>query len=879
MRYFRPHFARSSPLPAPSFASWSLAKRMLVIGIPLFACALAIIFGMVGSITQGVVHRAITRNSHLQAQAMGHEVERLLNETRDQLLILAAGAMDRQDLSRRLKIRSHGSENARFRELAFLGVTPENRFLLLNYAGEIINVPMEVARETRANPFQAFAVERRPGHVLVGQPLEVTYSLVPLHGVVQSLTIHVLRMTTPVYDNAGNFTGLLILSLDLGAVRDALSLFTSRRSPVAPEAEAQTDSAARRSMFLDPQGWVLFQSEALESQNPPLATDAIRSGLRGDFGRPDFSIAFRPNVEHEGYWAMVLEMQGGRSSQTGGAQRLAMSEDRAHVGMLSFAPVLFRGAPDTQAQVVGGVAALDTSGLTLRTMLHLWGLYAVFALLGTLGMGGVLYFVGRRITGPVIVLADAIREQARAETPSRLPLEGLPRELDLVREGVDELLERVNALHEDSLMRQEALNAQWQRQPAQLQASPPDEIAPDFVGDSAVMRDLRQHIAKAASVSADVLVVGETGTGKEMVSDAIHRQSTRGDGPFISINCGALDENLLMDTLFGHVKGAFTEARADRKGAFLAAEGGTLMLDEVGNAAPKVQQALLRALSTRRIRPLGSDQEIPFDVRIIAATNVDLLHESRNGTFREDLYYRLAVITIRTPPLREHREDIPGLASAFLAQAAADLGRQQAQLSKGALDRLINYGWPGNVRELKNTLTRAMTFTEGDLIYAENIVFGDAPSPAPTAGRVPQPRTVSGDAEPPSSPGLGIPPAFPGSPSSPSPGSSSGSLQGDAGSGMSADSPPQLYVPASVAAPVGGAPATGQPLGTEGLNRRQEAALEHIRARGGVTRQEYQDMVGSISMRTAQYDLQEMINRGLLRKEGRGPASRYVFTG
>lgn len=850
MRYFRPHFARSQAFPLPSFASWSLTRRMLSIGLPPFAIAIVIIFGIIGTTTQGIVQRAISRNTHLQAQAMGHEVERLLNETRDQLLILAAGTMDKQDLSRRLKIRSHGSENARFRELAFLGVNPEHRFLLLNYAGEVVDVPMEVARETRANPFQSFAVERRPSYVVVGQPLEVTYSLVPLHGVVQSLTIHVLRMTTPVYDNTGNFTGLLILSLDLNTVRDALSLFSSTRSPVAPETEAQTDPTVRRSLFLDPQGWVLFQSEALESQNPPLSTDGIRSGLRGDFGRPDFSIAFRPNVEHEGYWAMVSEMQAGRSSQVGGSQRLAWTEDRTYTGMLSFAPVLFRGAPDTQAQVIGGVAALDSSGLTLRTVLNLWLLYGVFGLLGLLGMGGVLYFVGRRIAEPVVVLADAIHDQALAETPTHLQVQGLPLELDTVRQHVDTLLDRVNALHEDALLRQAALNAQWQRQPALLHESPSTEGMVDFVGDSLVMQDLRLHIAKAASVSADVLVVGETGTGKEMASDAIHRQSARSHSPFISINCGALDENLLMDTLFGHVKGAFTEARADRKGAFLAAEGGTLMLDEVGNAAPKVQQALLRALSTRRIRPLGSDQEIPFDVRILAATNVDLLHESRNGTFREDLYYRLAVITIRTPPLRDHKSDIPQLASTFLAEAAKDLDRPLALLSKGALDRLINYEWPGNVRELKNTLTRVMTFTEGGLIYAENIVFGDAPPPVQNAK---QERLAvrPADSHPADahfiSDDTGFPPLRP----------------------LSAEP----SVPTGPFCPL-------PPLQTQDLNRRQKMALEHILTAGSVTRQEYQDLVGGdISMRTAQYDLQEMINRKLIRKEGRGPASRYVYTG
>ena len=190
---------------------------------------------------------------------------------------------------------------------------------------------------------------------------------------------------------------------------------------------------------------------------------------------------------------------------------------------------------------------------------------------------------------------------------------------------------------------------------------------------------LYENVRKAAQVMADVLVVGETGTGKELVSEAIHKLSPRGAGPFITINCGALDESLLMDTLFGHVKGAYTEARASRKGAFLTAQGGTLMLDEVGNAAPKVQQALLRALSTRRIRPLGSDEDVPFDTRIIAATNALLREDSQNGSFREDLYYRLAVITINTPPLRDRKADIPSLIVYFLSEALTARARQKAE--------------------------------------------------------------------------------------------------------------------------------------------------------------------------------------------------------
>ena len=369
-----------------------------------------------------------------------------------------------------------------------------------------------------------------------------------------------------------------------------------------------------------------------------------------------------------------------------------------------------------------------------------------------------------------------------------------------------------------------------------------------LVGTSAAMQDLRANFLKAAPTMADVLVIGETGTGKELVSAAIHQASPRANGPFITINCGALDENLLMDTLFGHVKGAFTEARQPRKGAFLTAEGGTLMLDEIGNAAPKVQQALLRALSTRMIRPLGSDEDVPFDTRIIAATNAELLQDAQEGSFREDLYYRLAVITIRTPPLRRRKSDLPLLAVFFLTRAAESQGLPTPRLSRGALRKLQEYHWPGNVRELQNCLTRALAFCENGLIFAENIQLG--------------PDTLPGDIARPERGKLSCPPAR------------ADSRQPHGEAAETAESPVAQPVPAE-SEDQGAMPATedAQPR----LNARLARLLPQIVELGSISRQEYQDMAGKdISMRTAQYDLQILVRLGLVRREGRGPAQRYI---
>lgn len=370
----------------------------------------------------------------------------------------------------------------------------------------------------------------------------------------------------------------------------------------------------------------------------------------------------------------------------------------------------------------------------------------------------------------------------------------------------------------------------------------------DVVGQSPALLRCITILKKMSLTPLPVLLIGETGTGKELVSAAIHQASPRANGPFITINCGALDENLLMDTLFGHVKGAFTEARQPRKGAFLTAEGGTLMLDEIGNAAPKVQQALLRALSTRMIRPLGSDEDVPFDTRIIAATNAELLQDAQEGSFREDLYYRLAVITIRTPPLRRRKSDLPLLAVFFLTRAAESQGLPTPRLSRGALRKLQEYHWPGNVRELQNCLTRALAFCENGLIFAENIQLG--------------PDTLPGDIARPERGKLSCPPAR------------ADSRQPHGEAAETAESPVAQPVPAE-SEDQGAMPVAedAQPR----LNARLARLLPQIVELGSISRQEYQDMAGKdISMRTAQYDLQILVRLGLVRREGRGPAQRYI---
>ena len=249
-----------------------------------------------------------------------------------------------------------------------------------------------------------------------------------------------------------------------------------------------------------------------------------------------------------------------------------------------------------------------------------------------------------------------------------------------------------------------------------------EEVQPNhwkMVGDSAKMQELKHLIKRVAPTPATVLIQGESGTGKELAANAIHTLSPRAGGPFIRVNCAALTETLLESELFGHEKGAFTGAQARRSGRFELADGGTLFLDEIGELSFSVQAKLLRVLQERMFERVGGEKTIRVDVRIVTATNRDLLREVKEGRFREDLYYRLSVFPILLPPLRERPEDIPVLVEHFLDKLSTY--GQRKTVSKEALDRLLAYHWPGNVRELENVVERMVIISQGSVIGLEGI--------------------------------------------------------------------------------------------------------------------------------------------------------------
>lgn len=246
---------------------------------------------------------------------------------------------------------------------------------------------------------------------------------------------------------------------------------------------------------------------------------------------------------------------------------------------------------------------------------------------------------------------------------------------------------------------------------------------PDLVGESEPMQQLKRQLPQFADSDASVLLTGESGVGKEVVARSLHAKSRRADQPFVAVNCAALSKTLIESELFGHVKGAFTDAQSDRDGLFIEADGGTLFLDEIGELHLEMQPKLLRALEQRVVRPVGGskDDEKPFDIRLITATNRDLQAQIEEGRFREDLFYRINVVEIHVPPLRARATDVILIANHLLGELARKTNRDTPTLTPEAMQKLLAYNWPGNVRELRNVMQRAMILTNTDEIGTEQL--------------------------------------------------------------------------------------------------------------------------------------------------------------
>jgi two-component system, NtrC family, response regulator HydG len=820
--------------------SWSIRKLIVLWGTGLSAALLSLSLVVAYMIATNSLNSAYSRNAQLRAKAQASEINRVLFDARQELQFIAGGSLAKEEVYNHL-LRRTVEGSRQYREIAFQGNTVDERFVFVSNGDGVASVPIEqtIAETSGIFPINDQIHEKSPGYVHIGEPVEVLYPAVSFQGVVRAVAMRVIRLTMPVFSGGGSYRGKLTISIDLDMLRTILSLHASEDSPVFLFPQ---DKETKKSFFFDSSGWLLFQSEKEWNNLQELNIDDLRLGLRGDLGRPGFKTAFRPDSDNVHFWHIVSEVQNQQSGQVLVDRYFSEIKGGNRQLYLSYEPIVFRESQDS-AKVIGGLGCLDTSFVFLASTQQVaWTLVIAFAVSCTLVFFAMNY-LSFRIRAPIETMARAIETRVSGDDTSPLDTPFVFSEINQFQKSINILLVQLQVARNDYILRAGRFESDWLAQPINLEKEIEESTDLDrrlleaplhgIVGGGPAIANLRQQIHKASRVLADVLIIGETGTGKELAAEAIHAVSYRAQGPFISINCGALDENLLMDALFGHVKGAFSEAHADRQGAFVAASGGTLHLDEIANASPKVQQALLRALSVRRIRPLGSDKDIAFDARIVAATNIDLLQLALSGKFREDLYYRLAVITIAMPPLRHRREDIPVLVKHFLEEYCLSVNKSSMSISRGALEKLVGYDWPGNIRELKNCLTRSLAFAEGDILASAHILFDKRPSE----------EIYSGAAEV-KAEGAAIA------------GGEGGARRGEEGEGGGSRKEQEADLV---------------------LNERQKKMWSLIVRQGGITRIEYQNgLEGAMSVRTAQYDLQDLVAKGLLAKSGKGPSLRYV---
>jgi DNA-binding NtrC family response regulator len=809
-----------------NFYKWSIRKKLLTAILPP-VIFIILVTGFVSNwFSSRFLNMALERTTRLQCLAQVHEIESLLERCRIDLITLSQQPANKDNFKNFLSIHKQNGGDF-YRELAYIGADTVSRHFLLNVGPSVLELRPDQLSEIKPNPLVIFERIRTltSGQCYISDVSETYYPL-PLDKIGHTLTTVVLRMAIPCLGPEGQPEGFLILGLDVHHLRNILSLFNSSQSPLhvyprTPE--------LRYAYVFDRQGWMLFQSESFEAKDPVLSTSKIRSGLTGTIGKPGLDTAFRPDPGHESFWKMVVDVQAGNHGVITIDEKGNQTHSLTDNYYLTYAPIRFQSDTKSGKETILGLAYLDRTRLTLAAQIRQYDILFILTILTVIVITAIIYAVNRRITRPILDLAKSVSGIDPLKPLEEIQTPDLDQETTLLKNAINTMITTIAKQLEEIKRRDRHIHIAGQRKKIKLDeetspagvASSPPALFNALVGYSPMLESLKSEILKAASISADVLITGETGTGKQLTSEAIHHNSSRRNEPFITINCGALDENLLLDALFGHISGAFSDAKTDRKGAFLAANKGTLFLDEIGNASPKVQQALLRALSAQKVKHLGSDTEIDIDVRLISATNEDLKSLIDRGLFREDLYYRLKVISITTPPLRERKEDIPALVDCFIKEASNRMDKNGIGFSRGALERLKNYNWPGNVRELKNCITRAVAMVESDVIQTEDIRLED------TSGELPIIVTESSPTTLPRAQGRSMSIKI-----------------------SDADLPD--------------------------LSKRQQKAFPAILQKGEITRQEYQQLIGAdLPTRTAQYDLQDLVKKGLLIKSGNGPATRY----
>ncbi|MBN1843789.1 MAG: sigma 54-interacting transcriptional regulator [Deltaproteobacteria bacterium] len=809
------------------FKTWRLRTKLLVALIP----SVVVILILTGYITlwfsSKFLDEAVKESLQIKTVALARDFEILLGQCKENLLDVAQRPITRSRFHSLLKSRRNIS-GVPYSELGFISQNGQDHVYVAAVGDDICSVRAEHVAMISPSPLTlAYHVSQlKNGEVWISDVIDVVYPFGLGDRDANKEPAKIIRFVTPYYDENGSKAGVLLLSVD---ARQLLKILSQISSPQSPLFARTGGSPPIYGYLFDKEGSILFHSEETPGNLKKLPADPGAPQIEEAMvEKPGFGFRFRPSSLDKDYWHIVKDVRSGRH---GSVRMIDLGEYRNPSSTLHFhgyAPIHFNIAPDRKPIVFGGVVLVDRSNLTIWAGYKQIDVMFLVTVLTIIVISILIVGLSRIITRPILDLAAAVNHIQQTGKLQEITLSKYDDETSGLQRAINRMVLTLKKQMEEIRLKDEMIKKESEREKARLEEEvnalrrrlEPHDIE-EIIGFGQTIDALKGNILRAASVDADVLIVGETGTGKQLTAEAIHKHSALAEKPFISINCGALDENLLLDSLFGHVKGAFTEARVDRKGAFLAANGGTLFLDEIGAASLRVQQSLLRAISMRKIKPLGSDEETEVNTRLITATNVDLRKLIRKGIFREDLYYRLEVLTIRTPSLRDHKENIPVLVEDFLNQAGRLMNRKDIGITKGALEKMKNYHWPGNVRELMNCVTRAVAMAEGELIHVDDIRLGGVEE-----FRFPGKNVVGYHSQP---------------------------VRPEPPTQNSEVFPPDLNV-------------------------RQKKAFPFIVRKGEITRSEYQAAVGNnLPSRTALYDLRDFVERGLLKKTGRGPATRYYL--
>jgi DNA-binding NtrC family response regulator len=551
----------------------------------------------------------------------------------------------------------------------------------------------------------------------------------------------VIRFAMPVAGPDGRKEGVVSIALD------HLHLMQFTQHVKAMEDNATVFAGYRDADYtylFDDQGWIITHPKYWNIRGvdrtgePVLAYAAGTSKSAVLAGRTPVNLLVLDWKMGEGYHALILETRAGRTG-------IATSNNLAGVLRTRvFSPIFYSTGPYAKHGIFGGVmlgtrvdkfikllrqlnAQIATKTTQVRHTI-IWVLSGVLAVVALLSV-----LISRGLVRPLRSLTDAARRVGAGDLNTPVPFCGrdeIGELADSFRDMTHSLKQTIDQLEQRNVelkkAQQKLLKAEKEkRRELQFEVNAlQKEITRSFfahmIAESPAMKKILEEIVRISKSSATVMILGENGTGKELVAEAIHRNSPRRDRKFVRINCAAFNENLIESELFGHVKGSYTGATSSRKGLFESADGGTLLLDEIGDMSPSMQKKLLRTLQEGEVVPVGSTQVTKVDVRIITATNKDLVRLMKAGQFREDLFHRINVITIKIPPLRERRKDVLPLVMHFLKSFCEKENKPHLVLDTAAEEFLVGYPWPGNVRELENAVERAVIRSRGSYLQVED---------------------------------------------------------------------------------------------------------------------------------------------------------------